>query len=76
MDNNDLTTILLINVALHDEIRRRGTKFNLKRRNMNLTLSGCTMKAIEAENANLQKTFEEDMRRTRGEDEYTNGIHV
>ena len=59
-----LTTILLINVALHDEIRRRGTKFNRKDEK---TFKWLYHKAIEAENR-LQKTFEEDM--NWGEDEY------
>ena len=59
-----LTTILLTNVALHDEIRRRRAKFNGKDEK---AFKWLNHKAIEAENR-LQKTFEEDM--NWGEDEY------
>ena len=52
-----LTTILLMNVCLHDEIRRRGAKF--KKRDGN-AFKWLHYKAIEVENR-LQKTFEEDM---------------
>ncbi len=52
-----LTTILLMNVCLHDEIRRRGAKF--KNRD-ETAFKWLHYKAIEVENR-LQKTFEEDM---------------
>ena len=52
-----LTTILLMNICLHDEIRRRGTKFKEEDEK---ALKWLYYKAIEVENR-LQKTFEEDM---------------
>lgn len=58
-----LTTILLINVNLHDEIRRRRIKLNVEEE----AFKWLNHKAIEAEKR-LQKTFEQDM--DWGEDEY------
>ena len=52
-----LTTILLMNICLHDEIKKRGAKF--KRRDEK-AFKWLHYKAIEVENR-LQKTFEEDM---------------
>lgn len=52
-----LTTILLMNICLHDEIKKRGVKF--KRRDEK-AFKWLHYKAIEVENR-LQKTFEEDM---------------
>ena len=51
-----LTTILLININLHDEIRRRRSKLKLEKE----ACEWLNYKAIEAENR-LQKTFEVDM---------------
>ena len=58
-----LTTILLINVNLHDEIRRRRVKLKVEEE----AFKWLNHKAIEAEKR-LQKTFEQDM--DWGEDEY------
>lgn len=59
-----LTTILLMNVCLHDEIRRREAQFKEKDEK---ALKWLYYKAIEVKNQ-LQKTFEEDM--NWGEEEY------
>ena len=58
-----LTTILLMNVCLHDEIRRREAKFKEKDEKV---LKWLYYKAIEVKNQ-LQKTFEEDMNWGEGE---------
>ena len=52
-----LTTILLMNICLHDEIRRQGAKFNTGDEPASKWLYRQTIQVT----ANLQKTFEEDM---------------
>ena len=59
-----LTTILLMNICLHDEIRRRGAKFDIEDEPASKWLYRQTIQVT----ANLQKTFEEDM--NWGESEY------
>ena len=59
-----LTTILLMNICLHDEIRRRKAKFENKDEKV---LKWLYYKAIDVE-SNLQKTFESDM--NWGDDKY------
>ena len=57
-----LTTILLMNICLHDEITRRGAEFNEKDE---LAFRWLYDKTIEV-SAELQETFEEDKRRGEG----------
>ena len=52
-----LTTVLLMNICLHDEIRRRGDKFKEKDGDASKWLYNQTIQVT----AQLQKTFEEDM---------------
>ena len=52
-----LTTVLLMNICLHDEIRRRGNKFKEKDGDASKWLYNQTIQVT----AQLQKTFEEDM---------------
>ena len=52
-----LTTILLMNICLHDEIRRQGTKFKTEDEPASKWLYRQTIQVT----ANLQKTFEENM---------------
>ena len=61
-----LTTILLINICLHDEITRR--KVQIKEKNEPAFEWLCD--EIIAVIPNLQETFEEDKRRSRGEKIY------
>ena len=57
-----LTTILLMNICLHDEITRRGAEFNEKDE---LAFRWLYDRTIEV-SAELQETFEEDKRRGEG----------
>ena len=59
-----LTTILLMNICLHDEIRRQGIKFDIEDEPASKWLYRQTIQVT----ANLQKTFEADM--NWGENEY------
>ena len=59
-----LTTILLMNICLHDEIRRHGDKFNREDR---LAFQWLHDKTIDVK-AQLKKTFAEDM--NRGDEVY------
>ena len=61
-----LTTILLINIGLHDEIIRRENKLKKKNEPDFEWLYDEIIDVV----ANLQETFEEDKRRTRGEKIY------
>ena len=57
-----LTTILLMNICLHDEIRRRGSKFNVENEPAFQWLYNKTIDVT----AQLKKTFAEDMNRGDG----------
>ena len=59
-----LTTILLMNICLHDEINRRGTELEKKDE---LAFKWLSDRIVEV-HPNLQETFEEDKR--SGENEY------
>ena len=61
-----LTTILLINIGLHDEITRRENKMKKKNEPDFEWLYDEIIDVV----ANLQETFEEDKRRSRGEKIY------